>query len=74
VSSIFRNLKLCQSKEPARSCVAASALNMAMHSKATLPRRREIRRMKVHPELIYDPTKSAVMLFLSVPRMGGRSQ
>jgi hypothetical protein len=40
---------------------------MARQSKATLPRRPEIRRIMVHPELIYRETKSAVMLFLSVP-------
>jgi hypothetical protein len=68
-SSIFWNV--CQSKEPARSSVAASALNMPMQSKGTLPRSWEIGRMMVHPGLIYSPTKSAAVLFLSVPLNGG---
>jgi hypothetical protein len=38
-----------------------------MQSKATLPRRRKIRRIMVHAELIYSQTKSAVMLFLLIP-------
>jgi len=50
-----------------RVTTGSRTLNMAMQSKATLPRRPEIRRIMVHPEWIYSQTKSAVMLFLSVP-------
>jgi len=50
-----------------RVTTGSQTLNMAMQSKATLPRRPEIRRIMVHPEWIYSQTKSAVMLFLSVP-------